>query len=78
MQDSKVVVVAVKPNVVPSVLREVSPVVTRDHLFVSIAAGVRIKSIEEVRRECRRWEAIWARNTIQLNPVLEAGLRTSR
>ncbi|XP_062521057.1 pyrroline-5-carboxylate reductase 2-like [Corticium candelabrum] len=47
VQDSKVVVVAVKPNVVPSVLREVSPVVTRDHLFVSIAAGVRIKSIEE-------------------------------
>lgn len=57
VQDSRVVVVAVKPNVVSTVLREVSPVVTKDHLFVSIAAGVKIRSIEEVRRDVTQQEA---------------------
>ena len=51
VEKSKVVVVAVKPNVVPVVLREVSSCVTRDHLVVSIAAGVKLESIERVRNE---------------------------
>ena len=48
VQQSSVVVVAVKPDVVPAVLRQVAPVTTSDHLFVSIAAGVTTKAIEKV------------------------------
>lgn len=44
---SDVVVLAVKPSLVPDVLKEVKPEVTRDKLVVSIAAGVTISSIEE-------------------------------
>jgi pyrroline-5-carboxylate reductase len=57
VQDSKIVVVAVKPHVVSSVLKEVSPVVTKEHLIVSIAAGVKIRSIEQVRRDSEQQEA---------------------
>ena len=43
-----VVVVAVKPNVVPLILKEVAPVVTKDNVFISIAAGIPLKTIEQV------------------------------
>ncbi|XP_005103218.1 pyrroline-5-carboxylate reductase 1, mitochondrial [Aplysia californica] len=47
--DSELVVVAVKPNVVKKVLEEVSPEVSTDkQVFVSIAAGVTISSLEQV------------------------------
>ena len=45
---SRVVVISVKPHILPTVLKEVAPHVTEDHLIVSIAAGVTIKTIEEV------------------------------
>ena len=46
--DSEVVLVAVTPNVIRSVLEEVTPdVVTDRQLFVSIAAGVTIQSLEK-------------------------------
>lgn len=44
---SKMVVLAVKPNIVPPVLREVSEVVSRDKIVVSIAAGVTLNTIED-------------------------------
>ncbi|XP_050412666.1 pyrroline-5-carboxylate reductase 1, mitochondrial [Patella vulgata] len=43
---SDLVVLAVKPHIVKPVLREVAPIVKSDTLFVSIAAGVTIESIE--------------------------------
>lgn len=43
---SKVVVLAVKPQVLDAVLAEIGPAVTSKPLFVSIAAGVRAKRIE--------------------------------
>lgn len=43
---SKMVVLAVKPNIVPPVLREVSEVVSKDKIVVSIAAGVTLHTIE--------------------------------
>ena len=45
---SEIVIVAVKPHIVETVLREVSPAVTKKHLFVSVAAGITIAEMEEV------------------------------
>jgi len=43
---ASVVVLAVKPQVMPVVLKELSSQIQRRHLIVSIAAGVTIKTIE--------------------------------
>lgn len=45
---SDMIVLAVKPNVVSPVLKEVSNSLSREKLVVSIAAGIPISSIEEV------------------------------
>ena len=42
-------VLAVKPNIVKNVLNEVAPVISRDSLIVSLAAGVKIRTIEQVK-----------------------------
>ncbi|MEM2944592.1 MAG: pyrroline-5-carboxylate reductase [Methanomassiliicoccales archaeon] len=41
-----IIILAVKPNVVGSVLEELRPYITQDKLVISIAAGIRIKFIE--------------------------------
>jgi pyrroline-5-carboxylate reductase len=41
-----VIVVAVKPQVIPSLLDDVAPVLSKRHLLVSIAAGVSIATFE--------------------------------
>lgn len=46
---SELIVLAVKPNIVQSVLQEVSKSVDSKHLIVSIAAGITINRIEEVK-----------------------------
>jgi hypothetical protein len=48
VEQSDIIIIAVKPNIVAPVLREVAPVVTKKHLFMSIAAGVTIQSMEKV------------------------------
>jgi hypothetical protein len=47
-----VVVIAVKPDVVPAILKEIKQVAGTKTLIVSIAAGVTLANIERVRSCC--------------------------
>jgi pyrroline-5-carboxylate reductase len=51
---ANVLVLAVKPDQVASVLAEIRPVFTREHLLISIAAGVTLKKIEFALLESAR------------------------
>ena len=46
VKENPIVILAVKPQALPSVLREISPDVTRDHLLLSFAAGMRLRTIQ--------------------------------
>ena len=46
VKEAKTIILAVKPNVVSIVLDELKPLLTADHLVISIAAGVKISFIE--------------------------------
>src|SRR5438132_9236290 len=46
LAESDVVILAVKPHDMPTVLAEVAPRVTSRHLIISVAAGVSIEMIE--------------------------------
>lgn len=48
LQSCSLVFFATKPHVLPAVLAEVAPVVTAEHVLVSVAAGVPLSSLEEV------------------------------
>lgn len=48
IKKSSIVWVATKPHAVAAVLREVSPAVQRDQLFVSLAAGTTLHSLSKV------------------------------
>jgi len=44
--ECRVIILAVKPQVLPAVLREMKPLVQPDHLLISIAAGVSLAALE--------------------------------
>ncbi len=46
VKEAKILILAVKPNIVAPVLDELKPILTADHLVISIAAGVKISYIE--------------------------------
>lgn len=48
MESSDLIIIAVKPHVVSQILQEVSSKVTREKLFLSIAAGVTLETLEKV------------------------------
>ena len=49
VKNSEIVWIATKPHAVAPVLREISSVIQRDHLFVSMAAGTILRSLAKVR-----------------------------
>lgn len=48
LQTCSLVFFATKPHVLPSVLAEVAPVVTSEHVLVSVAAGIPLSTLEEL------------------------------
>ena len=46
IKDSDIIIIAVKPQIVPQVLKEIRPTI-KDHLIISIAAGVTIDTYEK-------------------------------
>uniref|UniRef100_A0A8I5Y6S6 Pyrroline-5-carboxylate reductase 3 n=1 Tax=Rattus norvegicus TaxID=10116 RepID=A0A8I5Y6S6_RAT len=48
LQNCPLVIFATKPQVLPAVLAEVAPVVTTEHIIVSVAAGISLSSMEEL------------------------------
>ena len=55
---SDVVFVAVKPHLVSPVLNEISQHVTDRHIIVSVAAGVTLATVEEVRAIDRMFKTL--------------------
>ncbi|XP_023376106.1 pyrroline-5-carboxylate reductase 3 isoform X1 [Pteropus vampyrus] len=47
LQTCSLVFFATKPHILPAVLAEVAPVVTSEHILVSVAAGVSLSTLEE-------------------------------
>lgn len=47
VRDSRVVILAIKPQMMPTALREIQPAITAHHLVVSVAAGVSLSQIAE-------------------------------
>ncbi|EHA97440.1 Pyrroline-5-carboxylate reductase 3 [Heterocephalus glaber] len=48
LQRCSLVIFATKPQVLPAVLEEVAPMVTAEHILVSVAAGVSLSTLEEL------------------------------
>ncbi|KAM6148314.1 pyrroline-5-carboxylate reductase 3 [Rhynchocyon petersi] len=48
LQSCCVVFLATKPHILPAVLVEIAPVVTAEHILVSLAAGVPLSTLEEL------------------------------
>lgn len=48
LQESTVVFLATKPHVLPTVLQELRPAVTSQHLLISLAAGVTLQKLQRV------------------------------
>ncbi|XP_066269501.1 pyrroline-5-carboxylate reductase 3-like isoform X1 [Branchiostoma lanceolatum] len=47
VENSDIIFLSVKPHILPGVLQEIAPVVTKRHLMVSVAAGVPLQFLEE-------------------------------
>ena len=48
VRDSEVIIVAVKPHIVAHVLDEVSSVVSKDQMIISLAAGTKLETMAQV------------------------------
>ncbi|MHA1914433.1 MAG: pyrroline-5-carboxylate reductase [Promethearchaeota archaeon] len=54
VQESKFILLAVLPQVIDSVLNEISSVITKDHVIISIAAGISINHVSKIiKKEAR-------------------------
>lgn len=48
VKNSKIILMAVKPFVLRDILEEIKPHITKDHIILSIAAGISVKTIEDI------------------------------
>jgi pyrroline-5-carboxylate reductase len=54
VQESTVVILAVKPQIMPTILEEIAPVVNREKLVISIAAGITLQTLQRALGDSRR------------------------
>ena len=54
VQESTVVILAVKPQVMPTILEEIAPVVNSEKLVISIAAGITLQALQRALGDSRR------------------------
>ena len=54
VQESTVVVLAVKPQIMPMILEEIAPVMNSDKLVISIAAGITLQTLQRALGDSRR------------------------
>jgi pyrroline-5-carboxylate reductase len=54
VQESSVVLLAVKPQIMPMVLEEIAPVVNSEKLVISIAAGITLQTLQRALGDSRR------------------------
>jgi pyrroline-5-carboxylate reductase len=54
VQESDVIVLAVKPQVMPSILEEIAPVINSEKLVISIAAGITLQTLQRALGDSRR------------------------
>jgi pyrroline-5-carboxylate reductase len=47
VQEHEVMILAVKPQIMPEVLKAIAPAVTRDKLVISIAAGIPLQTLQQ-------------------------------
>ena len=57
LKHSDIVILAVKPPIVPQVLADISSFVTPKHLMISIAAGIKSNSIEKLSEQVELFES---------------------
>jgi pyrroline-5-carboxylate reductase len=54
VQESTVVILAVKPQIMPTILEEIAPVVNSEKLVISIAAGITLQTLQRSLGDSRR------------------------
>ncbi len=54
VQESSVVILAVKPQIMPMILEEIAPVVHSEKLVISIAAGITLQTLQRALGDSRR------------------------
>ena len=54
VQESTVVILAVKPQIMPMILEEIAPVVNSETLVISIAAGITLQTLQRALGDSRR------------------------
>jgi pyrroline-5-carboxylate reductase len=54
VQESTVVILAVKPQIMPTILEEIAPVVNGEKLVISIAAGITLQTLQRALGDSRR------------------------
>src|SRR5262245_66189961 len=73
VQESEVIVLAVKPQIMPMILEEIAPVVSSEKLVISIAAGITLQTLQRGLGESRRVVRVM-RNTPALVLAGAAGI----
>lgn len=50
VQNADIIILAVKPNVVPAVLFDISQIITEQNLLISVAMGITLQTLERVSK----------------------------